>query len=98
MARRGRARGGLSRVSRPGRAGSARRIATAAVLAVAVVLVTAVVLATAVVAVAAGPAVAQPDAAAFSWVRLDGFSIARTEMTLAQWRSHADATGQDNWR
>ena len=67
-------------------AGPARRIATAAVWAA---------LARAAVAVVttAGTAAAQPDPAAIDWVRLDGFSIARTETTVAQFRRHADATG-----
>lgn len=65
--------------------GAALRRATAAVVSAAVV--------SSVVAMAAGPAAAQPGPAAIDWVQLDGFSIARTETTVAQFRRHADATG-----
>jgi len=44
-------------------------------------------------ALAASAAAAQPDPAAIDWVALDGFSIARTETTVAQFRRFAHATG-----
>ena len=40
---------------------------------------------------ASAPAPANP--AGIDWVRLDGFEIARTETTVAQFRRHVQATG-----
>lgn len=44
-------------------------------------------------ALTASTASAQPDPTAIDWVALDGFHIARTEATVAQFRRFAEATG-----